>query len=498
MQIAMKKFFLMMLALMAVVAVSAQVVGEDYDIDDYEEEDDDFAEYVDITVTTAAEFIDALGSNRTVRIAEGITINLSPVLNDPDFFVGKYNDWVSDMYDYEKEVGEYAIRIASDEVYDGRQLTLKNIADLTIIGGANSQLIVEPRYACVINLWRCSNIRFQNLVMGHTEEGTCSGAVIGAHYCYDTSIFNCDLYGCGTYGIEAMNCSVINMVSSLIRDCSDGIMWLIDCNNATFINCDFFDNAGGLTTYHTTNVWFNNCRFFRNSGLLFAVDRKIMLDGCEMWHSADSRGNVNVLSFEEVDYIWNDDNGESESRRQEVGPRDPGLGGIHEDGKGFDEYEYLGVYLSDMGKINQMYEELAPNFTHKSLDKYALIDLDNDGIPEICFRNSDNKHGAWFGQVASHPVILGLESQDIYADVILEGNWVVFRGYANNSPVTIAFQLLSSVAAHTLVSVSDQDGKETYVLDDKEIPKAEADKILHRGIKWNFSYWQPEWIDIPK
>ncbi|MBQ7554677.1 MAG: right-handed parallel beta-helix repeat-containing protein [Bacteroidaceae bacterium] len=301
----------------------------DYD----EEEGDDFAAFVDITVSNAAEFIDALGSNRTVRIADGVTIDLTPALNDPEIFVGKYNDWVSDMYAYENEVGEYAIRIVSEEVYDGRQLTLKNINNLTIIGGLGSKLIVEPRYACVINLWRCSSVRIQNLVMGHTEEGVCVGGVIGMNYCYDTQIYNCDLYGCGTYGIVAENSSVTNLVNSIIRDCSEGIVWLIDCSNATFYNCDFFDNAGGVATYKTTDISFRNCHFYRNRGGLFTVDRKIMLDGCEMWHPEGQRGNENVLSYEEEDYIWNNDRGEGVSLRPGVGPRKQGEGGLNEDGR---------------------------------------------------------------------------------------------------------------------------------------------------------------------
>jgi parallel beta-helix repeat protein len=169
--------------------------------------------------------------------------------------------------------------------------------------------------------------------MGHTEEGVCVGGVIGMNYCYDTQIYNCDLYGCGTYGIVAENSSVTNLVNCIIRDCSEGIVWLIDCSNATFYNCDFFDNAGGVATYKTTDISFRNCHFYRNRGGLFTVDRKIMLDGCEMWHPEGQRGNENVLSYEEEDYIWNNDRGEGVSLRPGVGPRKQGEGGLNEDGR---------------------------------------------------------------------------------------------------------------------------------------------------------------------
>ncbi len=142
------------------------------------------------------------------------------------------------------------------------------------------------------------------------------------------------------------------------------------------------------------------------------------------------------------------------------------------------------------------YEETATNLVHKTFNKYAPIDLDNDGTPEICFRNRDNKHGAWYGQQAGFPVILGLESQDFYADVVLEGNWVVFRGYENNKQGTIALQLMNSTVLHILTGMKE-NGKTTYMLDSREITEEQGDRILLRAIKWNFADWQPTWYDLP-
>ncbi|MBO7417900.1 MAG: right-handed parallel beta-helix repeat-containing protein [Bacteroidaceae bacterium] len=293
---------------------------------DYIEEDDgiaqkdaDFDEYVEVEVSNEREFILALGSNRLVRIADGVTLNLSSILNDQDFFWdNRHTNWMDgDMEEYH----DGAVWIFSEEVYDGRQLTLYNVHNLTIEGGNGSQIVVQPRYACVFNLYRSTEIKFRNLTMGHTDEGYCMGAVIGSKYFHGMYVENCDLYGCGTYGIYAENTSLIEMTNSVIRDCSEGIMWLNDDYNCSFTNCDFYDNKSGVSAYDTPELKFNNCRFFRNLGELFNVHRKVMLDACEMWQPDDSRGTENVLSYEEVDYIWNNDRGENEQRREGVGPQ---------------------------------------------------------------------------------------------------------------------------------------------------------------------------------
>lgn len=455
----------------------------------------DFEEYQYVTVSDEREFILALGSNRTVRIADRTTLNLSKILNDHDFFMdNRHTNWIDgDMEDFH----DYAVWIFSEDVYDGRQLTLHRVYNLTIQGGTDSKIVVEPRYACVFNLYECSNITFNNLTLGHTEDGYCVGAVLGAKNTNGISVYNCDLYGCGTYGLSAENSQNIVMVNTAIRECSEGIVWLIQCSQANFVNCDFYDNKSGVDTYHCTDMKFNNCRFFRNLGVLFNVDRKIMLDNCEMWQPEDSRGNENVLSYEEIDYIWNSDRGASEMRRGDVGPQKIGEGGLNDDGKGFDEYDpSLAVYFENYARVLNDYEETATNLEHKRFNKYAPIDLDGDGTPEICFRNRDNKHGAWYGQQAGFPVLLGLESQDFYADVILDGNWVVFRGYMGDNQGVVAIQMMNSTVLHVLAGVT-KDGKTTYNLDNKDITKEQGDKIIHRSIKWNFADWQPTWYDLP-
>ncbi len=281
--------------------------------------DYDYDEADMFEVDNAMDFIKALGSNRIINITEDAVINLSDVLNNEALFQEPGRDWIYDAYEYASDHG----KIISEEVYDGRQLTLFNIENLNINGRPGSQILVDPRYACVFNLKNCNNINFSNLVMGHTDGGDCSGGVIRMDKSTGVFIDKCDLYGSGTYGIIGMNSENLAMVNSMIHDCSDGIMELNYCTSFTFNNCDFFDNQNGIWGYLSTDTKFNNCHFFRNGGALFYVDRKTMLDNCEMWHPEADRGNVNVLSFEEEDYYWNDERGESVDVREDVGPMRP-------------------------------------------------------------------------------------------------------------------------------------------------------------------------------
>ena len=270
-------------------------------------------------VDNAADFIKALGSNRIINIAEDTEINLSEYLENEALFQEPGRDWIYDMYEYQSDNE----KIVSEEVYDGRQLTLYKVRNLNIIGKPGSSIVVNPRYANVFNLKDCYNITIQNLVMGHTDGSICSGGVIRVENSEVVYLDRCDLYGCGTYGVIGMNSSFLTMYSCLIHDCSEGIMDLNYCKNFSFRDCDFYDNDNGVWGYLSTDTKFNSCHFFRNGGALFYVDRKVMLDNCEMWHPEADRGNVNVLSFEELDYFWDDERGDGVQVREDIGPRRP-------------------------------------------------------------------------------------------------------------------------------------------------------------------------------
>ena len=238
----------------------------------------------EITVGSAREFIDAIGSNRIVVIKDNTELNLTDILDNQELFRRMGCLWTDDYYT-ERE-GSKELKV-SCERFDGRQFELVNVHNLTIRGGKNCKLIVRPRYANVLSFYKCQNIRLERLTIGHTEEGYCEGGVIYAENSENISIANCDLYGCGTYGIEARHVNRVVMDRSVIRDCSYGIMELRGCKFVNFEKCDFVRNREyGLVCIDANCQWirFDDCRWAQNNGPLFELGTSIKLDGCEIHH----------------------------------------------------------------------------------------------------------------------------------------------------------------------------------------------------------------------
>ena len=260
-----------------------------------------------ITVSNEREFISALGSNRTIQIKDGTTLYLTSLLDEKEFFEAPGRAWRSDYY--EERSGSEEL-VVSCERFDGRQLELTNMHNLTIKGGKDCHIIVAPRYACVLNFYGCTNIKVQNLTLGHTEEGYCEGSVIYMKSSEAVKISDCDLYGCGTYGIEASECHGLVMERSIIRDCSYGILWLRGCQYFTFRNCDFYRcrDFGLIETDHSCPFMrFENCRFAQNRGALFTNMSEITLSGCEIHHADDYGFGTENIKYAGSETTWSSD-----------------------------------------------------------------------------------------------------------------------------------------------------------------------------------------------
>ena len=93
-----------------------------------------------------------------------------------------------------------------EDVFDGKQLVIDEINNLILLGNG-ATLTTRPRYAQVLCFNRCNNIIIDDFIMGHTKEpGTCLGNVIEFRDCSNVYLNNLKLYGCGTYGIELIDC----------------------------------------------------------------------------------------------------------------------------------------------------------------------------------------------------------------------------------------------------------------------------------------------------
>ena len=261
-----------------------------------------------IRVTNAMEFVRAIGSGNSILVAKNTTINLTPLLNNRDWWEHNFNNfkWQPEVI-RDKPTSE---EISSEEVSDGRQLTISNYKQMLIQGEGNSTLVVEARYAFVLNFVNCEQIEIRNLTIGHTVGGSCMGGVIGVNGGWRVSVENCDLYGCGTYGVQLEDTRDFQLYHSKIRDCTYGIMTLRNVEYANFDSCDFFNNLEndfGLVESSRSNVVFNRCRFFANNGdaKLFKIDRKFVLTNCEVYHPTENLGAVNLATHDHTMFSEN-------------------------------------------------------------------------------------------------------------------------------------------------------------------------------------------------
>lgn len=208
-----------------------------------------------IEVSNVNEFIDNFSSNNKL------------VLNK-----GYY-----DMLDFERDNTD---NIFKEEVFDGNQLVVSKISNVTVVGD-NSTLLVNPRYANVICFRECSNIKLIGLTLGHTpHKGSCAGSVLRFENCNNVQLDSLELFGCGTYGIELDNCSNIKTNGIKIFECSYGALSIVNSNfefsNSMIYDCNKTD--GCIIEATNSQLDFNNVSIFNNyiDNFLISLDSSRM------------------------------------------------------------------------------------------------------------------------------------------------------------------------------------------------------------------------------
>ena len=170
------------------------------------------------------------------------------------------------------EAGTYILSEASDygqmgneyytwmEVYDGWQLTLTGVENLTIRGSGHHVTVIEtyPRYASVIVMQNCANVLLEDVTAGHTvEPGVCSGGVVSLSDCENITMNRVGLYGCGTIGLETNGCENITLTESDVYECSNAAAYLIQSHDVTVSGCRIYrigdETYGGYTFFQISN-----------------------------------------------------------------------------------------------------------------------------------------------------------------------------------------------------------------------------------------------------
>ena len=240
-------------------------------------------------VATAHEFLNALGSNRTIILTSDSYDITDALLDLPSLLLDFESAETTDR-------NVYCL-----DNYDGPELHIANISNLTILTEHPVvTFLAQPRYADVITFEKCSGIRIEGVTFGHTEEGYCDRGVLGFYNCSRVDLVNCDLFGCGTEGIILENCSNMTFTATKIRDCSYHIMHLYDSRNVRFESCQFFRNREfeQINIHRCENVMFDNCMIANNTGNLFNITCPVLMRNCVILHDEDFLGKVDQIEAE--------------------------------------------------------------------------------------------------------------------------------------------------------------------------------------------------------
>ena len=178
----------------------------------------------EIRVATVDEFLAAIGPDRTVILAPGV-YDLSSASGFGGYG-GKYYSW----YD----------------TYDGPELLIENISGLFIRAESSEPrdtvITAAPRYANVLYFRGCSGVSLTGFTAGHSDGvGECTGGVVSLDNCSSFMVDSCRLYGCGTSGVNAWQCSSLVVRNTEIFECTWCAAYMSNCDVVSFFGCDIHD-----------------------------------------------------------------------------------------------------------------------------------------------------------------------------------------------------------------------------------------------------------------
>ena len=187
-----------------------------------------------ITVKNADEFLAAIAPDTKIVLEPGTYI-----LSEAAGYGASGSDWY---------------RWA--EVYDGWQLTVTGVENLTILGSGSLVTIIEtdPRNSEVLAFENCSNLTLEDFTAGHTRNrGECGGGVVEINACENVTMNRLGLYGCGVIGLSASGCTNVTLQESDIYECSNSAVWLTESRGVRVENCRIYDigdeEYGGYTFF---------------------------------------------------------------------------------------------------------------------------------------------------------------------------------------------------------------------------------------------------------
>jgi len=229
----------------------------------------------EVTVSTAEEFVNEIDSNKKIILKPGI-YDLSSIshIDSPDGTI----TW--------------------KEVYDGKELNIKNISNLTIEGAADgkTEIRTSPRYAYIMHFNSVSNINIKNIVAGHDpQDYECDAGVLMFENSQNIAINDSELYGCGSVGIKTYAVKGLTCSGTLIDRCSLRAIDISMSEDIKFSDCKIVDHGAYSNIVYivgSKSIIFEECEFADNHnftwGFFEANDSQdILIDRCSIYNNTN-------------------------------------------------------------------------------------------------------------------------------------------------------------------------------------------------------------------
>jgi hypothetical protein len=197
----------------------------------------------EVTVSTTQEFIDAIASNKTIRLAPGV-------------------------YELLPELTSQSPAVSLAAVHDGSELVVSNIENLSIQGAGEdtTSIVTAATYAEVLIFRNVNNVTLRDLTLKHSVPGYCQSGVVTFENAEKVQLANVTLDGSGTTGLTLRDTKDVSLVDSTISNCTDSIVEFSYAQNVTLQSSTFTENTGGFNLRGSSGLLIRDSKVFNNRG----------------------------------------------------------------------------------------------------------------------------------------------------------------------------------------------------------------------------------------
>lgn len=196
-------------------------------------------------VSTVADFLAHIGSNRTIVLAKG-------------------------DYQLSSGYGFKSAFVAWTDYDDGKELGIHEAFNLTIRGMDGTRIVSDSAAAYVLGVYGGSNVKLDNLAFARRpkEGAKVSGGTIYAEDIDGLSMDRCELSGPTTNGIELSGTKNIGITRSSIEDANASALSATSSDGIEVSDCTIADNGGYPLFYleESDHVAFANDAIRGNEG----------------------------------------------------------------------------------------------------------------------------------------------------------------------------------------------------------------------------------------